>query len=177
MRSDLVTRIAGESEENCALREHLNKKLHILTKGLETCKRFVGVRTFGKKALFNSVLYLLTWLVETGDTRAQAQNKLPASVNSQNARKHIGEPQGDGVESFTGPSQADPAESLDGDFESVARPSQSSFIEEDDNSCADPEPIAECEETMEPDIAPMKAQASSRKFKKNKKSRNTADAL
>ena len=170
-----MTRIAGESEENCALREQLNKKLHILTKGLETCKRFVGVRTFGKKALFNSVL-LLTWLVETGDTRAQAQNKLPASVNSQNARKHIGEPQGDGVESFTGPSQADPAESLDGDFESVARPSQSSFIE-DNNSCTSPEPIAECEETMEPDTAPMKAQASSRKFKKNKKSRNTADAL
>ena len=163
-----MTRIAGESEENCALREQLNKKLHILTKGLETCKRFVGVRTFGKKALFNSVL-LLTWLVETGDTRAQAQNKLPASVNSQNARKHIGEPQGDGVESFTGPSQADPAESLDGDFESVARPSQSSFIE-DDNSCTSPEPIAECEETIEPDIVPMKAQASSQKFKKNKKS-------
>ena len=172
-----MTRIAGESEENCALREHLNKKLHILTKGLETCKRFVGVRTFGKKALFNSVL-LLTWLVETGDTRAQAQNKLPASVNSQNARKHIGEPQGDGVESFTGPSQADPAESLDGDFESVTRPSRSSFIEEDDNSCADPEPIAECGETMEPEVAPMvKSQASSRKFKKNKKSRKTTDVF
>lgn len=159
------------------LREQLNKKLHILTKGLETCKRFVGVRTFGKKALFNSVL-LLTWLVETGDTRAQAQNKLPASVNSQNARKHIGEPQGDGVESFTGPSQADPAESLDGDFESVARLSQSSFIE-DDNSCAGPEPIAECEETMEPDVAPtLEAQASSRKFRKDKKkSQNTVDAF
>ena len=129
------------------------------------------------RELFISIFYSLTYWVETSDIRALAQNKLPASVNSQNARKHIGEPQGDGVESFTGPSQADPAESLDGDFESVARPSQSSFIEEDDNSCADPEPIAECEETMEPDIAPMKAQASSRKFKKNKKSRNTADAL
>ena len=52
MRSDLVTGIAGESEENCALREQLNKKLHILTKGLETCKRFVGVRTFGKRTIY-----------------------------------------------------------------------------------------------------------------------------
>ena len=60
MPSDLVTRIAGESEENCALREQLSKKLHILMKGLETCKRFVGVRTFGEKALFKGVLYLLT---------------------------------------------------------------------------------------------------------------------
>ena len=129
------------------------------------------------RELFISIFYSLTYWVETSDIRALAQNKLPASVNSQNAPKHIGESQGDDVESFAGPSQADPAESLDGDFESVTRPSRSSFIEEDDNSCADPEPIAECEETMEPDIAPMKAQASSRKFKKNKKSRNTADAL
>ena len=130
------------------------------------------------RELFISIFYSLTYWVETSDIRALAQNKLPASVNSQNAPKHIGESQGDDVESFAGPSQADPAESLDGDFESVARPSQSSFIEEDDNSCADPEPIAECGETMEPEVAPMvKSQASSRKFKKNKKSRNTADAL
>ena len=130
------------------------------------------------RELFISIFYSLTYWVETSDIRALAQNKLPASVNSQNAPKHIGESQGDDVESFAGPSQADPAESLDGDFESVTRPSRSSFIEEDDNSCADPEPIAECGETMEPEVAPMvKSQASSRKFKKNKKSRKTTDVF
>lgn len=84
--------------------------------------------------------------------RAQAQNKLPtSSVNSQDAPKHIEEPQDDG-------------------FESVARPSQSRFVEEQDDNCVDPEPIAEFEDTMESDVAPTEeVQAPSRKFKKGKK--------
>jgi len=44
MPADLVTSIAGESEENRAQREQLNKQLEVLMKGIETCKRFVGVR-------------------------------------------------------------------------------------------------------------------------------------
>ncbi|KAI9774215.1 MAG: hypothetical protein M1839_001761 [Geoglossum umbratile] len=44
MSDDLVTRIAGESEENRAQREQLTKQLDVLTKGSDTCKRFIGVR-------------------------------------------------------------------------------------------------------------------------------------
>ncbi|KAJ5264459.1 hypothetical protein N7505_007252 [Penicillium chrysogenum] len=40
----LVTEIAGESEESQGLREQLNKKLWILTKGSDTCRLFVGIR-------------------------------------------------------------------------------------------------------------------------------------
>lgn len=47
MPSELVTRIAGESEENRALREQLNKKLQVLTNGLVTCRQFVGNRSVG----------------------------------------------------------------------------------------------------------------------------------
>lgn len=49
MPANLVARIAGESEKNHVLREQLNKKLHVLTKGLETCKRFVGVKALGTR--------------------------------------------------------------------------------------------------------------------------------
>jgi hypothetical protein len=48
MSEDLVTEIAGESEESQCLREQLNKKLWILTKGSETCRGFVGIRGLGK---------------------------------------------------------------------------------------------------------------------------------
>ena len=44
MSADLVTSIAGESEENRAEREQLNKQLEVLMKGSDTCKRFVGLR-------------------------------------------------------------------------------------------------------------------------------------
>ncbi|KAJ5775854.1 uncharacterized protein N7511_000865 [Penicillium nucicola] len=44
MPKDLVCQIAGESEESQSLRDQLNKKLWILTKGSDTCKRFVGIR-------------------------------------------------------------------------------------------------------------------------------------
>ena len=50
MPADLVTSIAGESEENRAQREQLNKQLEVLMKGTETCKRFIGVRILGKAA-------------------------------------------------------------------------------------------------------------------------------
>lgn len=44
MPDDLVTRIAGESEEHRAEREELNKQLDILAKGASTCKKFIGNR-------------------------------------------------------------------------------------------------------------------------------------
>jgi hypothetical protein len=49
MPEDLVTEIAGESEQSQSLREQLNKKLWILTNGSETCRRFVGIRGLGKE--------------------------------------------------------------------------------------------------------------------------------
>jgi hypothetical protein len=50
MPADLVTSIAGESEENRAQREQFNKQLEVLMKGTETCKRFIGIRILGKTA-------------------------------------------------------------------------------------------------------------------------------
>ncbi|KAJ5335737.1 uncharacterized protein N7506_005673 [Penicillium brevicompactum] len=49
MSDELVTQIAGESEESRSLREQLNKKLRVLAKGSDTCRRFVGIRGLGKK--------------------------------------------------------------------------------------------------------------------------------
>lgn len=50
MPENLVTKIAGESEENQSLREQLNKKLWILTKGSDTCRGFISLRGLGKGA-------------------------------------------------------------------------------------------------------------------------------
>jgi hypothetical protein len=47
MPSELVARIAGESEEDSLLRDQLKKKLQILGKGLETCRQFVCSRGIG----------------------------------------------------------------------------------------------------------------------------------
>ncbi|KAE8384244.1 hypothetical protein BDV23DRAFT_191849 [Aspergillus alliaceus] len=45
MPADLITRIAGESKDSQTIREQLNKELLILSKGSETCKRFVRFET------------------------------------------------------------------------------------------------------------------------------------
>jgi hypothetical protein len=50
MPASLVTSIAGESEENRAQREQLTRQLDVLTKGSETCKRFIGVRGLGENS-------------------------------------------------------------------------------------------------------------------------------
>jgi hypothetical protein len=50
MPADLVTRIAGESEENRAQREQLTSQLDVLLKGSETCKRFIGIKALGEKS-------------------------------------------------------------------------------------------------------------------------------
>ncbi|MCJ1306748.1 hypothetical protein MMC25_000391 [Agyrium rufum] len=44
MSDDLVTGIAGESEEDCTQREELRKQLDVFVKGTDTCKRFIGIR-------------------------------------------------------------------------------------------------------------------------------------
>ncbi|KAK6948763.1 hypothetical protein Daesc_010534 [Daldinia eschscholtzii] len=41
MSPELVERIAGESQESRAMREELTKKIDVLQKGSDTCKRFV----------------------------------------------------------------------------------------------------------------------------------------
>ena len=48
MSAEFVTNMAGESEESRAQREQLAKQLDVLTKGSDTCKRFIGVRLLGK---------------------------------------------------------------------------------------------------------------------------------
>lgn len=51
MAADLVTSIAGESEDNRAEREQLTKQLDVLIKGSEICKRFIGIRVLGKESI------------------------------------------------------------------------------------------------------------------------------
>ena len=51
MPAELVTCIAGESEENRGQREQLTKQLDVLIKGSDTCKRFIGVRLLGKSGI------------------------------------------------------------------------------------------------------------------------------
>jgi hypothetical protein len=49
MPADLVTCIAGESEENRTQREQLTQQLDVLMKGLKTCKGIIGFRALGEK--------------------------------------------------------------------------------------------------------------------------------
>ena len=48
MTADIVAGIAGETEETRAQREQLIEQLSVLTKGHETCKRFIKTRVPGK---------------------------------------------------------------------------------------------------------------------------------
>ncbi len=76
MPADLVTRIAGESEENRAQREQLTKQLDVLMKGSDTCKRFIGVRLLGKKAPSVSLhRLLLMYKIDTDDGTIQLDPK------------------------------------------------------------------------------------------------------
>lgn len=86
MPADLVTRIAGESEENHAQREQLTKQLDVLVKGSDTCKRFIGVRLLGKKAPSVSLyqLLLMYW-IDADDCTIQLDPKSnSANKNSSN---------------------------------------------------------------------------------------------
>ncbi|XRM46529.1 hypothetical protein ABZX51_009561 [Aspergillus tubingensis] len=51
MPAELVSRIAGESDENRALRQQLNKKLQVLDQGLWTCRQFVSDRGIGMNGI------------------------------------------------------------------------------------------------------------------------------
>ncbi|KAL2267868.1 hypothetical protein VTJ83DRAFT_5145 [Remersonia thermophila] len=51
MSPDQVARIAGETEEVRAEREQLERQLEVLSNGLETCKRFAGLRLSGDSVL------------------------------------------------------------------------------------------------------------------------------
>lgn len=48
MKSEAVTLIAGECTENRMEREQLKLQLDILSRGLNTCKHFIGVGGLGK---------------------------------------------------------------------------------------------------------------------------------
>ncbi|GKZ37752.1 hypothetical protein AbraIFM66950_009435 [Aspergillus brasiliensis] len=54
MPAELVSRIAGESDENRTLRKQLNKKLQVLDKGLWTCRQFVSGRGIGMNGIKES---------------------------------------------------------------------------------------------------------------------------
>ncbi|RYP32724.1 hypothetical protein DL767_005058 [Monosporascus sp. MG133] len=47
MSPELVSRIAGESEDSRTEREQLNKQLEVLRNGLHTCRKFTGFRVGG----------------------------------------------------------------------------------------------------------------------------------
>ena len=47
MSPELVSRIAGESEDSRTEREQLNRQLEVLRNGLHTCRRFSGFRVGG----------------------------------------------------------------------------------------------------------------------------------
>ena len=73
MSADLVTSMAGESEENRAQREQLTKQLDVLTKGSDTCKRFIGVRLLSKtRPYFVLVQWLLISWVGADDGATQS---------------------------------------------------------------------------------------------------------
>lgn len=47
MTSELVSNIAAESQENQTRREQLERKIHILTEGMNTCKRHTSRHILG----------------------------------------------------------------------------------------------------------------------------------
>jgi hypothetical protein len=63
MPADLVTSIAGESEENSAVREQLDKQLDVLMKGSATCKRFIGARLLGKTGTWLARSYVVAYVL------------------------------------------------------------------------------------------------------------------
>lgn len=86
MPAELITRIAGESEENRAQREQLTKQLDVLMKGSDTCKRFIGVRLLDKKApsVSLSQLLLMYWIDPDDGTIQLDPKSNSASKNSSN---------------------------------------------------------------------------------------------
>lgn len=49
LEADVVTSVAGESDESRARRKQLTHQLDVLVKGLETCKKFMLVRLQGAR--------------------------------------------------------------------------------------------------------------------------------
>jgi len=77
MSAGLVTSMAGESEENRAQREQLTKQLDVLTKGSDTCKRFIGVRLLSKTS---PCLFYFSSCLNPGQVQMMAQ--LNPTLNS-----------------------------------------------------------------------------------------------
>lgn len=73
MNEQLVTEIAGESEESQSLREQLNKKLWILIKGSEICRRFVGIRGIGKWNELQTKMFPSLTICPENDVGAEAR--------------------------------------------------------------------------------------------------------
>lgn len=74
MSKDLIRQIAGESGESQSRREQLNKKLWILGKCADTCKRFVGIRGLGKKSHPTSIRILTEFIESSNELQASSQN-------------------------------------------------------------------------------------------------------
>lgn len=82
MPKELIAQIAGESEESQSRREQLNKKLWILGKGSDTCKRFVGIRGLGKRSQPHSIPLLTVSVDSEDEMQASLQNNRATSPSS-----------------------------------------------------------------------------------------------
>lgn len=60
MDSKQIAIIAGESEDSRIEREQLTKQLTVLQKGMDTCKRFTGMKFTGSKSDY-SISHILPY--------------------------------------------------------------------------------------------------------------------
>ncbi|EGO58731.1 hypothetical protein NEUTE1DRAFT_78113 [Neurospora tetrasperma FGSC 2508] len=78
MDSKQIAIIAGESEDSRIEREQLNKQLTVLQKGMDTCKRFTGMKFTGNSLFVSS----------TSDTgSASGAQKMPSPMGGAGKRK------------------------------------------------------------------------------------------
>ncbi|CAI7647550.1 unnamed protein product [Penicillium viridicatum] len=107
MPKDLIRQIAGESEESQSRREQLNKKLWILEKGSDTCKRFVGIRgldsrnglqasLLSNRAIRSSSSCSSADMIDSesaeGQSRSSTPDLLEQPVNDEHSLEHPIEP-------------------------------------------------------------------------------------
>ena len=82
MATDLVTSVAGESEDHRAQREQLLKQLDVLSKSFETCKRFNDIRVLGKRhTQTSSTGLLLTCPADVDDSTTQGVSSFQTSTS------------------------------------------------------------------------------------------------
>ncbi|CAK40140.1 uncharacterized protein An09g02020 [Aspergillus niger] len=150
MPSELVGRIAGESDENRALREQLDKKLQILEKGLRTCRQFASDRG----VVGNSIK----------ETRHQDGR--------------AGEANGLGLSPTKDENDSLAQECADSGAEVSSPPAEAPEISEDYGGPADDSPsFVEVNTTSPPEDASSFGESASRAKKDKKKKKKTLDSF